>query len=44
MYRVGECCTEDGHVWKCTQADTSYPPSQLPGAWTDLGAVEEGQD
>ena len=44
MYQTDECCTEDGHVWKCTQADTSYPPSQLPGAWTDLGAVEEGQD
>ena len=44
MYQVGECCTEDGHVWKCTQADTSYPPSQLPGSWTDLGVVEEGQD
>ena len=43
MYQSGECCTEDGHVWRCTQADTAYPPSQLPGAWTDLGAVEEVQ-
>ena len=43
LYQVDECCTEGGHVWKCTQADTAYPPSQLPGAWTDLGAVEEGQ-
>ena len=43
LYQVDECCTEGGHVWKCTQADTVYPPSQLPGAWTDLGTVEEGQ-
>ena len=43
MYQVDECCTEDGHVWKCTQANTVYPPSQLPGSWTDLGTVEEVQ-
>ena len=32
MYQTDECCTEDGHVWKCTQADTvlSRPPS-CPG-------------
>ena len=39
MYQVDECCTEDGHVWRCTQADTVYPPSQLPGAWEDLGEM-----
>ena len=42
-YQTDECCTEDGHVWKCTQANTVYPPSQLPGSWTDLGTVEEVQ-
>ena len=43
MYQTDECCTENGHVWKCTQANTVYPPSQLPGSWTDLGTVEEVQ-
>ena len=39
MYQTGECCTEEGHVWRCTQANTVYPPSQLPGSWEDLGEV-----
>ena len=43
MYQEDECCTEEGHVWKCTQANTVYPPSQLPDSWTDLGTVEEVQ-
>lgn len=43
LYQPDECCTEDGHVWKCIQAGTAYPPSQLPAAWTDLGTVEEVQ-
>ena len=43
MYQPGEVCTENGHVWRCAQADTVYPPSQLPGAWTDLGTLEEVQ-
>lgn len=40
MYQPNEVCTENGRVWQCTQADTAYPPSQLPGAWSDLGAAE----
>lgn len=43
MYQPGEVCTESGHVWRCTQSNTVYPPSQLPGSWTDLGTVEEVQ-
>ena len=39
MYQPGEVCTENGHVWKCTQTNTVYPPSQLPGAWEDLGEM-----
>ena len=44
MYQTDECCTEDGHVWKCTQGQHSptRPPSS-PGSWTDLGTVEEVQ-
>ena len=41
LWQPDECCLEDGHVWRCTQADTAYPPSQLPGSWEDLGTVEE---
>lgn len=43
MYQPGEVCTESGHVWRCTQSNTVYPHSQLPGSWTDLGTVEEVQ-
>ncbi len=43
MYQPDEVCTENRHVWQCTQANTVYPPSQLPSSWTDLGPVEEVQ-
>ena len=43
MYQPGEVCTENSHVWQCIQSDTGYPPSQLPGSWTDLGTVKEVQ-
>ena len=43
MYQPDEVCTEDSHVWKCTQANTVYPPSQLPGSGAALGTVEEVQ-
>lgn len=43
LYQSGECCVEDGRVWKCIQAGAAYPPSQLPEAWEDLGSVEEVQ-
>lgn len=39
MYQTGECCTEEGHVWRCLQDGTAFPPSQLPVAWEDLGEV-----
>ena len=39
MYMNGECCTEEGHVWRCLQDGTAFPPSQLPVAWEDLGEV-----
>lgn len=41
MYQPEDCCTENGHVWKCTQPNTVYPPSQLPASWEDLGTEEE---
>ena len=39
MYQTGEFCTEEGHVWRCLQDGTAFPPSQLPVAWEDLGEV-----
>ena len=39
MNQTGECCTEEGHVWRCLQDGTAFPPSQLPVAWEDLGEV-----
>ena len=41
LYQPEDCCTENGHVWKCTQPNTVYPPSQLPASWEDLGTEEE---
>lgn len=43
MWQEGECCVEQGHVWRCKQDSTVYPPSQLSDAWEDLGAVENVQ-
>ena len=39
LYQVGECCTEDGHVWKCIQADTSYPPPSCPAPGRTWGLL-----
>ncbi len=43
LWQSGECCTENGQVWRCIQDGTAYPPSQLPAAWSGLGSVEEVQ-
>lgn len=39
MYQPDECCTENGHTWKCKVENTVYPPSELPASWEDLGEI-----
>lgn len=39
LWQVGECCVQDGHIWRCLTADNAYGPSELPERWEDLGAV-----
>lgn len=39
-YGVGDCCTEDGHVYRSTMANNVFAPSDYPQGWEDLGPVE----
>lgn len=43
LWKLDECCTENGHVWRNLFDGHEYPPSVLPDRWEDLGTVEEVQ-
>lgn len=43
LWQAGECCTLEGHVWRCTSDDNAYGPQELTERWEDLGAVEDPQ-
>lgn len=38
-YNTGECCTENGHVWRSTMDNNVWAPSAYPSGWEDLGEV-----
>lgn len=38
-YMMGDCCTEDGHVWRSTIDNNVWAPSAYPTGWSDLGPV-----
>lgn len=40
-YNVGECCTENGHVYRSTIPANVYRPSEYAQGWEDLGTIEE---
>lgn len=40
-YNVGECCTENGHVYRSTIPANVYRPSEYAQGWDDLGTIEE---
>lgn len=40
-YNVGECCTENGHVYRSKIAANVYRPSEYAQGWEDLGTIEE---
>ena len=42
-YDTGECCTENGHVYRSTIDNNVWAPSAYGQGWTDLGTVEEVQ-
>lgn len=37
-YSTGDCCTEEGHVWRSTMDNNVLAPSEYPQGWEDLGA------
>ena len=38
-YDTGECCTENGHVYRSTMDNNVWAPSGYPDGWEDLGEV-----
>lgn len=38
-YNTGDCCTENGHVWRSTIDTNTWAPSAYPQGWEDLGEV-----
>ena len=43
LWKLDECCTENGRVYRNLYDGHEYPPSVLPERWEDLGTVEEVQ-
>lgn len=40
-YNTGDCCTENGHVYRSTMDSNVWAPSAYPQGWTDLGPIVE---
>lgn len=43
LWQAGECCLQDGHVWRSLTADNAYSPAEMPSYWENLGTAEEVQ-
>lgn len=43
-YGVGDCCTEEGHIYRSTMANNVFAPSEYPQGWEDLGQVADFQE
>lgn len=43
LYKLDECCTDAGHVWRNLYEGNEFQPSALPERWEDLGPIEEVQ-
>ena len=39
-YATGDCCTENGHIYRSTIDNNVWAPSGYPDGWEDLGAVD----
>lgn len=42
-YSKGDCCTQDGHVWRSGQDNNVWAPGTTGVSWEDLGTIEEVQ-
>lgn len=40
-YMTGDCCTNNGHVWKSGQDNNVWEPGTMGVNWEDLGTIEE---
>lgn len=43
LWQKGECCVQNGYVWKNLKKDNAYSPADLPDSWEKLGTVEAVQ-
>ena len=43
LWQGGECCVQNGHVWKNLTDNHAYGPHEVPSGWEDLGPVSEVQ-
>lgn len=41
MYKLDECCTEVGFVWRNLYPNNDFPPSSVPDRWEKLGTTQE---
>lgn len=40
-YMTGDCCTNNGHVWKSGQDNNVWEPGTVGVNWEDLGTIKE---
>ena len=40
MYMLGECCTENGHIYRSLVDNGVYAPSAYASNWEDLGTID----
>ena len=43
LWHPGECCVQNGHVWKNLLNNHAYGPFEAPSGWEDLGPAIEVQ-
>ena len=43
VYNTGDCCTNEGRVWRSGQDGNVWAPGTPGVKWDDLGAIEEVQ-
>lgn len=40
-YNIGDCCTEDGHVYRSKIDSNVFAPSDYEQGWEDLGSLDD---
>lgn len=36
LYMAGECCTDDGAIYRCRADNTAYSPTDYPATWEEV--------